>query len=120
MPVGYLIRTLFSPFSSPIPFFSHPHRVGCTGSLRYMAVEVAACQPYSELVDIYSFGIIAYEMYVGHAPFGGMNRDAFMQKVVYGGQRPDLVKDDYGRKVNPDPDIASLLAACWDANPANR
>ena len=85
-----------------------------------MAVEVAACQPYSELVDIYSFGIIAYEMYVGHAPFGGMNRDNFMQKVVYGGQRPDLVKDDYGRKVNPDPDIATLLSACWDANPLNR
>lgn len=44
---------------------------GMTGSLRYMATEVAMCQPYSEGVDVYSFGIIAYEMYTGVAPFGG-------------------------------------------------
>ena len=31
---------------------------GCTGSLRYMAVEVAANEAYNEKVDIYSFGII--------------------------------------------------------------
>ena len=29
---------------------------GETGSLRYMAPEVANCQPYNQKADVYSFG----------------------------------------------------------------
>ena len=55
---------------------------GMTGSLRYMATEVAMCQPYSEAVDIYSFGIIAYEMYTGVAPFSGMYMSSFLESCL--------------------------------------
>ena len=50
----------------------------------------------------------------------GMNKDSFMQKVVYGGQRPDLVKYDSGSKINADPEVARLLSACWEGNPSGR
>ena len=56
---------------------------GMTGSLRYMATEVALCQPYCEAVDIYSFGIIAYEMYVGVAPFGGKYMSPFLKSFIF-------------------------------------
>ena len=85
-----------------------------------MAVEVAANEPYNEKVDIYSFGIISYEMYVGVAPFGGMNRESFLERVVEKGERPDLVLDDYGRKVNADPDVSRVLGLCWDKDHQNR
>ena len=35
---------------------------GNTGSLRYMAPEVALKLPYNEKVDVYSFGIILWQM----------------------------------------------------------
>ena len=59
-------------------------------------------------------------MYVGVAPFSGMNRESFLQRVVNMGERPDLVLDDYGRKVNADPDVSRLLSLCWDKNPQER
>mmetsp|Transcript_13167 Transcript_13167/g.23878 ORF Transcript_13167/g.23878 Transcript_13167/m.23878 type:complete len:408 (-) Transcript_13167:109-1332(-) len=35
---------------------------GCTGSLRYMAPEIARRQPYNELADVYSFAILFWEI----------------------------------------------------------
>jgi serine/threonine protein kinase len=38
---------------------------GNTGSLRYMAPEVALRKPYTEKVDVYSFGILLWQMATG-------------------------------------------------------
>jgi serine/threonine protein kinase len=35
---------------------------GNTGSLRYMAPEVALRRPYSEKADVYSFGILVWQV----------------------------------------------------------
>ena len=35
---------------------------GETGSLRYMAPEVADCRPYNQKADVYSFGTILWEI----------------------------------------------------------
>ena len=42
---------------------------GNTGSLRYMAPEVALQQPYDKRADVYSFGIIVWQMARGKLPF---------------------------------------------------
>ena len=55
---------------------------GCTGSLRYMAPEVALNQPYNEKVDMYSYAIILYEIITGVAPFSGFKKDEFYTRVV--------------------------------------
>jgi serine/threonine protein kinase len=44
---------------------------GGTGTLIYMAPEVALNKPYSEKVDIYSFGVILWQLASGVAPFAG-------------------------------------------------
>ena len=44
---------------------------GNTGSLRYMAPEVALRQPYTEKVDVYSFGIMVWQMARDRIPFKG-------------------------------------------------
>jgi len=86
---------------------------GNTGSARYMAPEVFLSQPYNELVDVYSFGIIFWQMITGKTPFDGMNIKAYWQRVILEGERPPL---------NPRwPErITALLGRCWDTNPSNR
>jgi len=61
---------------------------GNTGSLRYMAPEVALRRSYNEKVDVYSFGIMVWQMARDRVPFKGMDRDQFMSEVILGGDRP--------------------------------
>jgi serine/threonine protein kinase len=86
---------------------------GNTGSLRYMAPEVALRRPYCEKADVYSFGIMVWQMARDRVPFKGMNRDEFMNSVVLGGERPKL---DKSWPVG----FSSLLVSCWDREPQSR
>lgn len=47
------------------------HMTGGTGSLRYMAPEIADHQEYNEKGDVYSFSLIMWEMLAGTKPFLG-------------------------------------------------
>lgn len=60
---------------------------GWTGSLRYMAPEVALNSPYNEKVDVYSFAIIAWSLLTQKVPFQDFRKDQFIIRVVNGGQR---------------------------------
>ena len=44
---------------------------GNTGSLRYMAPEVALEKPYNSSVDVYSFGILFWQITSLETPFTG-------------------------------------------------
>ena len=86
---------------------------GETGSLRYMAPEVAERMPYNHKADVYSFGIILWEMTASKRPFEGYNRDIFFKRVVRGGERPDL-------HYRWPRELKDLLASCWATSPAER
>ena len=47
---------------------------GNTGSLRYMAPEVALRKPYNEKVDVYSYGIMVWQMARDRVPFKGLSK----------------------------------------------
>jgi len=82
---------------------------GATGSLRYMAPEVADSLPYNHKADVYSFGIILWEMNSFKKPFDGLDKEQFYEKVVHGGERPPI-----NRKWPNG--IATLMTDCWDAD----
>lgn len=86
---------------------------GETGSLRYMAPEVADALPYNSGADVYSFGIILWELNASKKPYEGLNRELFYERVVHGGERPPL------NKKWPQ-ELTSLLSECWDADMRNR
>ena len=91
---------------------------GETGTLRFMAPEVALCQPYTEKVDVYSFGIVIWSMVSNTLPFksfeqGNVQINSFHQRVVLGGDRPPL-NDQW-----PLP-FQQLLTACWHKDSRNR
>ena len=80
---------------------------GNTGSLRYMAPEVARKQAYTEKVDVHSFGIMLWQMARDRVPFKGMSREEFMDTVVVRNERPKLDKSW------PKP-FSDLLLSCWN------
>ncbi len=83
---------------------------GETGSLRYMAPEVAKRQHYNHKVDVYSFSIMLLEIVTCQKPFDRMNRDEYYEKVVHGEQRPHVSK-----KIPTA--MAELIKQCWDVDP---
>eukprot|EP01041_Mallomonas_annulata_P002153 gene2153-4191_t len=82
---------------------------GNTGTLRYMAPEVALGKSYNQSVDAYSFGIIVWQILRGKVPFHGMGRRTYMDCVVLGGERPRLDK-------RWPPRFSRLLQRCWHAD----
>ena len=81
---------------------------GETGSLRYMAPEVADALPYNHKADVYSFGIILWEMNSMKKPFHGLNRELFYERIVHGGERPPMSKKWPS-------ELCRLIADCWSA-----
>lgn len=86
---------------------------GETGSLRYMAPEVADGLRYNYSADVYSFGVILWELNAMKKPFEGLSRDLFYERIVHGGERPPL-----SRKWPAE--LTSLMSECWDADMHNR
>lgn len=86
---------------------------GETGSLRYMAPEVASGNSYNQKADVYSFGIILWELNSYEKPFEGMHREEFYEKVVHGGNRPEIP-----RKFPED--LSNLIQSCWSTEPEER
>ena len=86
---------------------------GCTGTLRYMAPEVALKQPYNEKVDVYSFALVLWQMVTSKVPFRKASKEEYYEHVVRGGIRPP---------VHPawPADFIKLLQASWDPSPRFR
>lgn len=63
---------------------------GNTGSLRYMAPEVARSEPYNLSADVYSFGLLLWQICSLELPYDGMNRQDHAELVVHGNERPQL------------------------------
>lgn len=61
---------------------------GNTGSLRYMAPEVALGKPYDHRVDSYSFGILFWQLCSLTTPYSGYTCKMHSEFVVRKGNRP--------------------------------
>lgn len=75
---------------------------GETGSYRYMAPEVMAYKEYDASVDIYSFGMIMYKLFVG-IPFIDKTNPEIIS-LVKKKERPLIPK------IN---DVTKLIIKCW-------
>ena len=82
---------------------------GNTGSLRYMAPEVALEKPYNRSVDVYSFGILFWQITSLETPFTGFSVNMHNDRVVRGGLRPKL-----DPKMSPG--LLNLMKNSWSEN----
>jgi serine/threonine protein kinase len=78
------------------------------GSLFWAAPEVIRGEPYSERSDVYSFGIVLYEIVARKQPYIDLDVDplAVASAVVLGRARPTVPE------WCPQP-LHSLMDACW-------
>lgn len=86
---------------------------GNTGTLRYMAPEVALGKPYNQSVDVYSFAVVFWQILTGELPFQSYSRKVYMERVVLGHQRPSCPRHWPGR-------LRILLNQCWHPQASKR
>ncbi|XP_060128582.1 mitogen-activated protein kinase kinase kinase 7 isoform X2 [Podarcis muralis] len=90
------------------------HMTNNKGSAAWMAPEVFEGSNYSEKCDVFSWGIILWEVITRRKPFDEIGGPAFrIMWAVHNGTRPPLIKN------LPKP-IESLMTRCWSKDPSQR
>lgn len=84
------------------------------GSLRYMSPENARSSNYSFPADVYSFGVLLWEVMTLEKPFMEITPSVFHDLVVKSAFRP-RVDGRVGSK-----SLQSLIRRCWDPSPELR
>ena len=82
------------------------------GTIPYMSPEQAAGQTLDARSDIFSFGVVLYEMLAGHRPFQAATNLELLQQVIHG--TPPPLSDDV-----PEP-LRVLIAKALEKDPAKR
>ena len=83
-----------------------------TGTYRYMAPEVIRHESYSSNADVYSFGLVLWQLITRDAPFATMTpiQAAF---AVAEGRRPDIPPSCPSR-------LREIIELCWDQDSHTR
>jgi len=85
------------------------------GTPRYMSPEQARCLPLDCRTDIFSLGVVLYEMLTGHAPFeGGTSADIVAAILRHDPPPPSRVSADVGTEVD------SVVARALSKDPRER
>ncbi|MFS7923944.1 putative protein kinase TKL-CTR1-DRK-2 family [Helianthus anomalus] len=78
-----------------------------------MAPEVLRNEPSNEKSDVFSFGIILWELVTQRVPWSNMNPLQVVGVVGFMDRRLDLPED-------LDPSLSSIIQDCWQSDPALR
>ncbi|CAI9104762.1 OLC1v1003512C1 [Oldenlandia corymbosa var. corymbosa] len=84
-----------------------------TGTYRWMAPEVIEHKPYDHKADVFSFGIVVWELLTGKLPYEYLTPLQAAIGVVQKGLRPTIPKHTPTK-------LAELLERCWQQDPALR
>ncbi|RGB28773.1 kinase-like domain-containing protein [Rhizophagus diaphanus] len=83
------------------------------GNLPYIAPEVIAGKEYSYASDIYSIGILMWEISSGQPPFANFENDFGLANRILDGMRPKIIS---GTPL----EYIRIMKQCWDANTIER
>ncbi|RIB11243.1 kinase-like domain-containing protein [Gigaspora rosea] len=89
------------------------HSSGIYGVLPYIAPEMLRGGPLTKSANIYSLGIIMWEIATQRPPFDLNSHDKFLAQRICCGLRPHIDQ-------NMPKSLAKLIKRCWDANIENR
>ncbi|KAK7317184.1 hypothetical protein RJT34_01194 [Clitoria ternatea] len=86
---------------------------GFTGTYRWMAPEMIKEKQHTKKVDVYSFGIVLWELLTGRTPFDNMTAEQAAFAVSYKNARPPMPSDCPWA-------FSNLMNRCWSSNPDKR
>ncbi|XP_048227623.1 uncharacterized protein LOC8277895 isoform X2 [Ricinus communis] len=88
---------------------------GVRGTLPWMAPELLSGKSHmvTEKIDVYSFGIVMWELLTGEEPYAGLHCASIIGGIVNNSLRPQI-------PTWCDPEWKSLMESCWAADPAER
>ncbi|XP_060195638.1 serine/threonine-protein kinase STY17-like isoform X4 [Lycium barbarum] len=84
-----------------------------TGTYRWMAPEVIEHRPYDHKADVFSFGIVLWELLSGEIPYAHLTPLQAAVGVVQQGLRPRIPEHAH-------PKLVELLEKCWQQDPTQR
>jgi hypothetical protein len=90
-----------------------PSKMTICGTPSWVAPEVFRGEEYCEKVDVYSFGILLWEMFMGKKPYGDKSSADLPFLVGTQGLRPDKLAHVPNA-------LNELMARCWDECAENR
>ncbi|POG74000.1 kinase-like domain-containing protein [Rhizophagus irregularis DAOM 181602=DAOM 197198] len=83
------------------------------GVIPYIAPEIFKGSAFSKESDIYSLGMIMWELTTGCKPFANFEHDHSLIYKIIDGVRPEITKDTSEC-------YADLMKSCWDPDPKKR
>jgi len=86
---------------------------GAVGTYSWMPPEMMKGQAYTEKADVYSYGLVLYEMVTGKLPFAGMPPQQISLRVAVYNERPPLPSSVNSK-------WKELITACWGADDTKR
>ncbi|KAL3641041.1 Serine/threonine-protein kinase sty46 [Castilleja foliolosa] len=84
-----------------------------TGTYRWMAPEVIEHKPYNHKADVFSFGVVLWELLTGKVPYAHLSPLQAAVGVVQEGLRPTIPACTH-------PLVVELLERCWKQQPSLR
>ncbi|XP_044511950.1 serine/threonine-protein kinase STY46-like isoform X2 [Mangifera indica] len=84
-----------------------------TGTYRWMAPEVIEHRPYDHKADVFSFGVVLWELLTGKLPYEDLTPLQAAVGVVQKGIRPPIPRHTH-------PKFMELLERCWQQDPSLR
>ena len=92
---------------------ANEHLTKDIGTVNWMAPEQMESHHYDNKVDVYSYGMVLYEMLMQKIPFEGEKATHIAKLVLSDAKRPKLPS-------NAEEHIVSLITHCWRQDPQNR
>jgi serine/threonine protein kinase len=85
------------------------------GTPRYMSPEQALGKPLDHRTDLFSLGVVLYELITGQLPFGGQNIGETLNNIIHG-QPPAIARLNY----DVPPELERITLKCLQKSPDRR